>query len=225
MHKTVSCAMALLLAGCMLSCSKSNNQEDEYFIARGVVVDWDSRLPVPAVKVKTWVPTIYPGNPLSGDSTLTDNNGVYTLRIKKERLNTNWRLFAFKSSDYFYMNNPWFSVGIMDKFDTLYLARKSYVNVTLHKSSTYLPDDSIRILVSGDYDEDYGFNSVYKIIAHRKANAPDTVINLSTIYNTPYNNTKLFFRKEFYRGGIAVSILGDSTDIVQFAIKNFTLNY
>lgn len=225
MLKTVSLLSVLLLTGYILGCSKPNNQEDEYFTARGIVVDWDSRLPVPAVKVKTWVPTIYPGSPLSGDSTLTDNNGVYTLRIKKERLNTSWRLFASKSSNYFYMNNPWFSIGIMDKFDTLYLARKSYVDVTLHKSTTYLPDDSIRILVSGDYDEDYGFNSVYKIIAYRKANAPDSVINLSTVYNTPYYNTKLFFRKEFYRGGIAVSISEDSTDIIKFAVKNFTLIY
>ena len=57
-----------------------------------------------------------------------------------------------------------------------------------------------------------------------KAESPDRSFNLYTWYNTPFYD-KLYFQWDIIRNGSVISTKSDSTSLIQFGTKNFTLNY
>ena len=86
-----------------------------------------------------------------------------------------------------------------------------------------MPNDSIALRVV-DYTSPSNFSIGFRSLAKDKAEAPDRSFNLYTWYNTPFYD-KLYFQWDIIRNGSVISTKSDSTTLIQFGTKNFTLNY
>jgi hypothetical protein len=118
---------------------------------------------------------------------------------------------------------PYFIPFNNERVDTIYIARPSFVNFTIHKTGTYLPGDSIALRVV-DYTSPTNFSFDFRNLTKDKAIAPDRTFNLYTWYHTPFYD-KLYFQWDIIRNGSVLSTKLDSTDLIQFGTQNFTLNY
>lgn len=201
----------LLITATIISCKKST---DDYYTITCLVLDWDSKVPISGAKV--YVLNIHVSIGLE-DSAVTDPNGRVSFRYKKEGAYKT--LFTDKGGyviPYALIHSG--NRSYDDRTDTLYLARPSYVNVTIHKAGIYLPNDSVDIKVKE------GLLGYYKTFIRDKADSPDKTLNLSAFYSPPYY-TKLYFQWDMIRNATVLSSSSDSTDLIQFGTKNFNLNY
>jgi hypothetical protein len=201
-----------LFAGC-----KKSTPEDEYYNLTVLVLDYDARTPIANAKV-------FPANGLAGkvDSAFSDGNGKAFFRFKKDGSLKAKGAFKdnYLSPSIFYLLHT----GFEDRTDTTYLAKPSYVNLTIHKTGAYLPLDSIALRVNNDYASPNTYLGMYRNLAREKADAPDKVYNLYSWYQSG-NITKLYFEWDIIRAGSVISTKTDSTGLIQFGTKNFTLNY
>lgn len=211
-----------LLITTLSSCKKSSsttNSDSGYYTINGIVLDVDSRTPVAGAKVYAGAPPIL----FPSDSAFSDAAGRVSFQVKKEGpVKT---LYATKGN--YLLPHSIFSIYIsayVDRTDTVYLARASYVNLTVHRTGTYLPLDSIALKVAGDYYSAAGYSGSYRNLLRDKADAPDKVFNLYSWYQSP-NFTKVYFQWDIIRNGAVISTQSDSTTMTQYATKNYTLNY
>jgi len=213
----------VLIVAILAGCKKSSN-DDGYYTVNGIVIDYDSKTPIAGAKVRVgFFPFVVT------DSAISDANGRVAFRFKKEG---EFKPLTVTKDNYL---TPFgfggFYASYNDRTDTLRAARPSFVNLTIHKSNSYLPLDSINVQVLGDYTGGFSFN--YRNLWRDKADAADKTFNLQALYqaNTggapaiAYGTTKLYFQWDIIRAGAIVSSKTDSTDLVQFATKNFTINY
>ena len=207
----------------LFGCKKSSTEE-EYYTVTGQVLDLDSKLPIVGA-------TAYlTGIPPATDSVLTDALGRVTFRY---RVGERSRIFYVVKAGYLRPINYYAAVATyVSRTDTFFLARPSFVNVTTHKSGTYLSSDTIDIQVAGDNIPSIGETNGYRTLHHDKANAPDKLYNLQAAYNVNYSfwnqflgNGKLYFKSDIIRNGSVFSSKTDSTNIIQFGTQNFTFNY
>lgn len=216
----------LILAGVLYGCKKSSD-EDDYYTVTGIVLDFHTKVPVAGAKV--YEQAFCTVNCFPTDSAITDIAGMVSFRHKKDGIHIPLR--STKSNYLSLAPRNLFSGFDISRTDTMYLSRPSFINVTAHKTITYLPSDSVSIQVLGDYDYSYhGSNYIYKTIYRDKANMPDKIFNLQAVYAAtqyPYylGSLKLYFMKEIIRNGAVFSSQTDSTNIIQFGTQNFTLNY
>jgi hypothetical protein len=217
--------LTILILSCILfSCNKTSGEDDDYTIT-GVVLDFDSHTTISNAKV--YVKRF--GTIMYLDSAISDANGKVLFNLKKDAGHKT--LYPTKAG---YLNPVYLYLSYIDekdRTDTIYLARPSFVNLTSHKTGTYLATDSVNVQVQLDYVEPLGINysfprTIYKDIA----NGPDRIFNLQTIYGHAmgsffFGTTKLYFNSEIIRNGSILSIAYDSTGIIQFGTKNFTFNY
>lgn len=218
--------IAIIILSCILfGCNKSSN-EDEYYTLSGLVLDYDSNLPIAGAKV--YPLPICIGGCLPTDSAISNALGRVSFRIKIDgvykSLHATKDNYLFPAKPYFYSN------VFVSRTDTMYLARPSFVNVTVHKTGTYLPSDTIDIHVLGDNIPSSGQTGSYRTLHVAKADAPDKLYNLQGVYiHTPspvfFGYGKLYFIKNIIRNGSVLSSQTDSTNIIQFGTQNFTLNY
>ncbi len=209
-----------ILLFCLIFFGCKKEQEEDYYILNGVLLDYDSSAPISGVKVKAIHNCILPCTTV--DSADSDASGRVSFRIKKSISEVT--LFAEKAG---YLRPH----GIqghypekIDRTDTLYFTRPSFLNVTIHKNGIYLPQDSVRIHVEGDYLSPTYFSSASRTLYNDNTNLPDRIFNLYTWYNAP-NHTKLHFYWEVIRNGNIISLKADSANLVQFGTQNFTINY
>lgn len=212
----------LVFATTLISCKKSSNStniDSGYYTITGIVLDIDNRTPIVGAKVYAGAPPILSPS----DSAFSDAAGRVSFRVKKEgQVKT---LYAVK--DNYVLPHSIFGFYVsayVDRTDTVYLARQSYVNLTIHKTGTYLPLDSIALKVAGDYYSAAGYSASYRSILRDKADATDKIFNLYSWYQSP-NFTKIYFQWDIIRNGAVISTQSDSTTMIQFATKNYTLNY
>lgn len=206
-----------LLAALLSSCKKSSSTDDGYYHITGIVLDVDSRAPIAAAKIYVRENFVYI------DSAISDANGRVSFTFKKEG---NLKSLYPTKDNYLLPHSQWgvFISGYADRTDTAYLGRKSFVNVTVHKTGTYMPLDSIDLRIAGDYYSAAGYSAGYRSVLRDKADAADRVLNLYAWYLSPYS-TKIYFQWDIIRSGAVISTQSDSTAMIQFGIKNFTLNY
>lgn len=214
--------IALVITSILFGCKKLSN-EDEYYTVTGQVLDLDSKLPIAGAKAYLM------GIPPPSDSAVTDASGRVSFRFK---IGGPSRYFYVVKDGYLRPLTYWASVSNVSRTDTFFLARPSFVNVTAHKTGTYLASDTVEIQVAGDNIPSIGETNGYRILHRDKANAPDKLYNLQAAYNVNYSfwnqflgNGKLYFKSEIIRGGSVFSSKTDSTNIIQFGTQNFTLNY
>ncbi len=217
--------ITLLSLSCiLLSCNKTSD-EDEYYTVTGQVLDLDSKLPIAGA-------IAYPmGRIPPSDSAITDATGKFSFTI---RVGDPSGFFYVVKDGYLRPKTYWATVSNVSRTDTFFLARQSLVNVTISKTVAYLGTDTVEIKVMGDNTLSNGESPIYRTFHRDKANAPDKLYNLFAAYYTGGNNSfwnhfmiknKLYFKSEIIRGGSIFSTKIDSTNIIQFGIQNFTLNY
>ncbi len=211
----------LFISAILLGCSKQNNEE-EYYTITGQVLDLDSKLPIAGAKAYLSRFT---------DSAISDASGRVSFRF---RIGEPSAYFYVVKDGYLRPQSYWMSVGYVSRTDTFFLARKSFVNVTISKLGTYQVTDTVDIKVLGDNVPAEGESPSYRTFHRDKANAPDKLYNLFAAYNLNTNYSfwnhfmtkeKLYFKSEIIRNGSVFSTKTDSTSIIQFGTKNFTLNY
>ncbi|MBK7307217.1 MAG: hypothetical protein IPO01_05430 [Chitinophagaceae bacterium] len=211
----------LILSGILFSCSKSSG-EDEYYTTTVLVLDYDSELPIAGAKVYSIM--CGPFCPPT-DSAVTDAAGKTSFMFKMDNVQ---RVFYARKNNYIYQTEiP--GIFYINKTDTIYLARPSFVNVTVHKTGTYLPSDSIKVQVYGDALSSTEWGD-YRILHFGKADSPDKLYNLEAVYShhpgaIPFRHQKIYFIKEIIRNGSVLSSQTDSTNIIHLGTQNFTLNY
>lgn len=204
------------------SCKKSS--DDGYYTINGVVLDWDSKAPIAGAKVYSGRAFIVLRTLI--DSAISDVNGRVTFQYKTEDG------FVYLSASKIGYLEPIYILlyprNVVSRTDTVYLARTSTLSVNLHKAATYLTSDSLHLkLISY-----YGFNSISPLFPgasayyelKRAANAADTTITVPTIYY-PSPLQKAYLYWDIIRNGNILSSNSDSTELVQFNTKSYTLNY
>lgn len=199
----------------LFGCKKSST-EDEYYTLNGIVIDYDSRVPIAGAKVIASVLCI--GSCPASDSAISDAAGKVSFRLKKSVAT-----FLLSASKDNYVRPPIyyaFPVITFDRTDTVFLVKPSFVNVTTHKAGTFNPLDSIAIRVMGDINS----HSFYREFTRDKADAGDKTFSLSAWYQSPYN-VKLYFQWDIIRGGTVITSKTDSTSLIQYGTKNFTISY
>lgn len=207
-----------LLTALLPSCKKSSTDDSNgNYTITGIVLDVDSKTALAAAKVYVRE------NFMVIDSAISDANGRVSFTFKKEG---NFKSLYPTKDNYLLPHSQWgiFISGYVNRTDTVYLARKSFVNVTVHKTGTYLPLDSIDLKVAGDYYSAAAHSAIYRSVLRDKADAADRALNLYSWYFSPYS-TKIYFQWDIIRSGAVISSQSDSTTMIQFGIKNFTLNY
>ena len=214
----------LLLCAFFYGCKKENESEEENYTLTGIVRDFDSNTPIPGAKV--YVKEYdYFGKIV--DSALTDANGMVS--ITRPKLGGFTFLYPRKNN---YLD-PIYLIGYYGDYEdrtwNLFLARPSFINVTTHKTQTYLPSDTVNIQSAGAHIPPIG-QSTYTNLLRDKAEAPDRLFNLQAAYghligNIFYGSHKIYFRTEIIRNSAVISTKEDSTNVIQFSTQNFTLNY
>ena len=207
---------ALLFFFLFVGCKKSTSK-DEYFNLSILVLDFDAKTPIANAKV---YPTSIRG--AGTDSAFSDANGKVSFRIRIESTT----IIPFAVKDNYVIPAIAFHVfsANIDRTDTIYLVRPSYVNATVHKTGAYLPLDSIAIRVKNDYYSPIWYSNEYRNLAREKADAPDKVFNLLSWYH-PVAMPKLYFQWDIIRNGSVISTQTDSTSMIQYGTKNYMLNY
>ena len=219
--------IALVITSILFGCNKPSD-EDQYYTITGQVLDLDSKLPIAGAKA------YLTGIPTPSDSALTDAMGRVSFRFK---IGDPARYFYVVKDGYLRPQTYWVSVSSVSRTDTFFLARPSFVNVTVSKTGTYLGTYTVEIQVLGDNTPvagQPGESASYRTFHRDKANAPDKFYNLLAAYNLSSNynfwnhfgiKQKLYFKSEIIRGGSVFFAKTDSTNIIQFGTQNFTLNY
>jgi hypothetical protein len=220
----------LIISAILFGCSKSSTESTTYKL-NGLVLDFDAKTVISGAKV-------YVNSFGIRDSAISDING----RVSFTLLKSDGLKFLSATKDNYL--TPYYSIGIAptgantDRTDTVLLARPSFVNLTTHRTGTYLPTDSISISVNNIYTSSTASTgSTYKEILRDKADIADKYFLFSTLYQIPPTNTgggifivvpgyqKVFFKRDIIRSGSVLSSSLDSTSLIQFGTKNFTLNY
>lgn len=213
-----------LLTWILSGCSKSSFEEDEYYTVTGQVLDLDTNMPIPGAKA------YLPGMP-PADSATTDAFGRVSFTY---RFGFPFLFFYVVKDGYLRPGSYWVSGGHVDRTDTFFLAKRSMVNVTASRTGTYQSTDTVELHVFGDNTISGGESSTYRLFHRDNANTPDKTYNLFAVYyngsNTSYWNhfikkEKLYFRADILRNGSVISTKTDSTGIIRYGTRNFTLNY
>lgn len=207
---------ALLFFVVVVGCKKSTSKE-EHFNLRVLVLDYDAGTPIANAKV-------YPNLDRGGatDSAFSDVNGRASFLIRKDGTLT--IPAAIKDNFVVPAVGLYARIGYEDRTDTVYLVRPSYINLTIHRTGTYLPPDSVAIRVKNDYFTSLWYSNQYRELVREKADAPDKLINLISWYH-PVAMPKLYFQWDIIRNGAVISTQTDSTNMIQYGTKNYTLNY
>lgn len=213
------------LAVTINSCKKSS--DDGYYIINAVVLDLDSKIPISGVKVYSKnIVNIFSIN----DSAITDSRGRVSFRRKKKDEPV---FLSFYKLGYLEpYNTSILTINRLaeDRTDSIFLARPTYLNVNLHKIGTYQNNDSILLgfkkflpnWILGSPLNTLTLTEIYN--ERRLANAADTTLNLETIYfSAPYQ--RAYFYWDIIRNGNVISSNSDSTELIQFDTKNYSLNY
>ena len=214
--KIVFSAIIILLL--FIGCKKSSDDSDFYTIT-GIVVDIDSNTPVENAKVYCgFLPIVYS---LQLDSAFSDINGKVSFTYRKDHIPKG--TVAQKSGYMAAIFDNYYTISTVDvdRTDSLFLAKPSIVNITLHKSNVYQPSDSIVLKVKG-YIE-FVYPNLFQTIYQTNANNPDTSIHLNTQYKTSYS--KIYLQWDIKRNGSILSTQTDSIDLIQYGTKNYNLNY
>lgn len=213
----------LLFITLFIGCKKSSSEDENYTLS-ATVLDFDANTAIAGSKV--YVKEYSPGKIV--DSAISDVNGKVSFSYKKE--GSYKYLYPSKNNYLNPINIIAYRANYESRTDVLYLAKPSFMNVTIHKNIVYLPLDTVAIQVLGDHIPSVGQNPNYRILFRDKAEAPDKTFNLQAVYGKGmgsffYGSLKLYFIQDIIRNGAVISTQTDSTNIIQFGIKNYTLNY
>ncbi len=213
--------ITLLIFSCIfLSCKKSTNEE-EYYTLKGLVLDFDSKQPIVGAKVFQYEFCCRPEPPV--DSAVSDANGMVSFNCKSEG---DYKTLMPAKDNYLhplkYMSNQ--ILAHISRTDTIYLAKPSYLQLTVHRSNTYQPSDSIYLSVADAYDSASIGRSVVRIILRESISSTDKIFNLFSYYELP-NYDKLTFHYYISRNGTLLTNQSFTVNLIQFGTQNFTLNY
>lgn len=208
--------LLLFFAGAIAGCSKPRGVEVVNYTITGVVLDYDTKLPITGATVYS---NTFPVLTVNLDSATTDGSGkVAFTHSSNEGV---WILSAKKSGliipEFFYYYPP---LQFVDRIDTLYLGRPSFVDMHIHRTGTYQATDVIEVNVNHNTWGGAHSQNVYTSFA----NSPDTLIHVPTFYMSPYG-TKLQIERKMARSGGIVTYYYDSTDKIQYSTRNYFLNY
>lgn len=212
--------MASIICAVIVACDKN---EDESYTTNGIVLDWDLKTPVPGAKIYA---TTFSNGVSTVDSVISDGDGKYSFVFPDN-------IFRPASATKAGYQNPFHIFpstmpNSLKKNDTLYLARSSYLDVTIHRVNSYPATDSIELFFGKfcplSQSESWLINSSFFQVKRRVANAPDTLVNVAAAYH-PVPGNKVFFYWNIIRNGSNISSHSDSTDLIQYATKSYTINY
>lgn len=205
-----------VFVGTIVGCHKPKGVEVVNYTITGVVFDYDSKLPIAGATIYS---TPFPILTVPLDSATTDGSGkvifthssdegVWILSVKKS---------GFILPEFFYYIP---TIQFVDRIDTLYLGRPSFVDMYIHRTGTYQTTDVIEVTVNHNTWGGAHTQNVYANFA----NSPDTLIHVPTFYMFPYG-MKLQIERKMTRSGGIVTTYFDSTDKIQYGVRNYFLNY
>ncbi len=211
------------ISATLASCKKSTTDDSHYTIT-GLVLDWDSKVPIAGAKV--YAVTAFP--PFSIDSAVTDANGKVSFTFLKTE--SSRRLYT-EIPGYV---SPFYSIVFAvsankaNRTDSIFLARASYLNTNLHQSGIYNATDSMHLRILGYRKALSPFGDYMTKVdvfgIDRLAMAADSLLNIASVdFNLPYQ--KAYINWNTTRNGSVISSGSDSTDLIQFGTKSFNLNY
>jgi hypothetical protein len=215
----------LFITATLTSCKKSSS-DDGYYTITGLVLDWDSKAPIAGAKVYVSAFSITPS---LIDSAISDVNGRVSFRYLKTEAGRG--LYTDIPGYVYPFYSIIFSVPVnnVNRTDTLFRAKASYLNLNLHQSGIYNATDSMHVKIMG-YRKSlflYGGDPMTKVDIFgidRRAMAPDSLLHIASVYfNPPYQ--KAYINWNVTRNGSILSGGSDSTDLNQFGTKNYNLNY
>jgi hypothetical protein len=210
----------LLISFILFGCKKSSG-EDEYYTIKGLVLDYDIKQPVVGAKVYLFEFCCRPKGYI--DSAVSDVNGMVSFICKNEG---DYKMLISAKDNYLhplkYMQYE--VLAHISRTDTIYLARPSFLQLTVHQSNTYQPSDSILLSVEGDYHSPSSGHNMYRILLKDKVNSTDKVFNLYTFYELP-GYDRLTFHYLVTRNGMLLTSQYVQANLTQFGTQNFTLNY
>lgn len=216
--------LTLFLLATLLSNCKKSSTDDNYYTINGIVADFDNRTVIAGAKV--YVRESFNNT----DSAISNASGRVSFTFKKDSKLRN--LYATKAGYLYPLTYFVANTSNTTRTDSIFLARPSFVDLTVHNAGAYLLTDSVSIQVIGAYMEPYGMSNSYQPLLRDKAVAADKLFNLKTVYQKDtgvftlvYGVEKLYFQADIIRGGAVISTKADSTTLIQFGTKNFTLNY
>jgi hypothetical protein len=215
---------ALVITSILFGCKKSSTEEENYTLS-GIVLDFDSNIAIAGAKVYV---KEYGYMGAIVDSVVSDANGKFSFNIRKEGKYK----YTFPAKANYLNPVNWipYYADYNDRTTNLYLAKPSFVNLTIHKSGTYLPSDSVYIEVLNNYETGGVQNTTYGYLYRDKSNSPDKTFNLQAVYghavgSVIFGTIKLYFKTDIIRSGSIFSTKEDSTNLIQYGTQNFTLNY
>lgn len=213
--------ITLLFLSCILFGCKKSSEEDEYYTIKGVVIDFDNKLPVAGAKVFLHEFCCKPKGFI--DSAVSDVNGMVSFNCKNEG---DYKLLFPTKNDYLhplkYMQYQ--VLAHTSRTDTIFLAKPSFLQLTVHQSNTYQPTDSIQLSVADAYYSPSEGRSLNRILLKDKVSSTDQHFNLYSFYELP-DYDRLTFHYHITRNGILLSTQSIAANLVQFGTQNFTLNY
>lgn len=222
-----------ILLLCTLFCGCKKESEEEYYTITGIVRDFNDDTPIQGAMIYSKKLVQFPvgGQIVTVDSALSDTNGKASFTYRKN--DGVYRLLVPKKNGYLdaLINRAISFNTDTDRTEDLFLAKPSFLNLTIHKANSYLPTDIVEIDVKGAYIlPDFGAVNLYWVLQIDSANAPDKLYNMQSVYSRPtgytdYGTTHVYFKTYIIRNGNLISSKEDSVQLIKFGTKIFTLNY
>lgn len=142
--------VVLILSGILFGCNKPSDEE-EYYTLAGLVLEFDANTPMPGAKV--YVKEYGLGGRIV-DSAISDANGRVSFNLRKEG---EFKFIYPAKANYLNpINWTGYHANYNDRTENLYLAKPSFVNVTTHKTGSYLSSDTVDIQVLFVYLPNFG---------------------------------------------------------------------
>lgn len=204
-----------------IACKKNSSDESIINIA---VFDWDARTPIPGAKVYSHDGTLITMPP--DDSVITNSNGLASISTTPGAIHT---ISAEKPGYALTWINEFHSITAGNIMDTIFLAKASHVDITLHQANSYLTSDTVSVGIFGYRRTIPAYGMLLGATAgtQRRAIAADTVLHFPIAYFPPPFQ-KAYIRWEVLRSNPAVTVIRSGSDSVilsQYGTVNYTVNY
>ena len=215
--------LLILIAVLFITCKKGTDNNAVVNIA---VFDWDTKTPIPGAKVYSHDGTLITLPP--DDSVVTNSNGLASVPTSTGAIQT---VSAEKPGYSITWINEFYSIAAGNIMDTIYLARSSYVDITLHQANSYLTNDVLHVRISGYRRTVSSIPSGMILGAtagkQRQAIAVDTALHWAIAYFPPPFQ-KAYINWEVLRNGQTVTVIrsgSDSVNLSRYGTVNYTVNY
>jgi len=209
------------------SCNKSD-ENDSLSLATGIVLDYDSRVPIAGAKVYLWKHNGPRGDMFyNKDSAISELNG----RVSFTFSSTDSNLYLIPTKIGYLPPTilSGYPSATKDVVNEMFLARESYLQLTIHQQNIYTNTDLLYLTIYSYPAGPGPFFSTKPIALQRhevvrQANTVDTTFTFHLVHHKPPFE-KIKFDWQIIRSGTILTQGQDSTSLIQFGTKAYSINY